>query len=259
VLLHAYLQHARTWDTVAQGLADRFRVLALDQRGFGESEWAADYHELRLVADVAEFVDALELGTFSLIGFSIGGSAAITYAQLYPDRVERLVAFECFTDPDVAEEAPYRQTMLTHLHHLRSLPETFPSLEEAVAAFRPLAPYAAEDELRHWMRGGLKQQPDRRWTWRYDPIFRTPASLPGRLNADPDVLAARMAGVRCATLLMAGEESWMVEPTQRMLTRNPQARMTTVPQAGHWIPLDNPNGFLEVVEPFLTNEGGTGR
>jgi hypothetical protein len=52
VPLHAYLQHARTWDTVARDLADRFRVLVLDQRGFGESAWAADYHELRLVADL---------------------------------------------------------------------------------------------------------------------------------------------------------------------------------------------------------------
>jgi pimeloyl-ACP methyl ester carboxylesterase len=251
VLLHAYLQHARTWDTAATRLADRFRVLALDQRGFGESEWAVDYHELRLVADLAEFVDALGLGTFSLVGFSIGGSAAITYAQLYPDRVERLVAFECFTAPDVAEETPERQIMLAHLHHLRSLPETFPSVEEAVAAFRPLAPHAAEDELRHWMLGGLKQQPDGRWTWRYDPVFRTPASLPGRLNADSAVLAARMAGVRCATLLLAGEESWMVEPTQRIVMRNPRAHVITVPQAGHWVPLDNPSGFLGAVSQFL--------
>jgi pimeloyl-ACP methyl ester carboxylesterase len=254
VLLHAYLQHARTWDTVATGLADRFRVLALDQRGFGESEWAADYHELRLVADLAEFVDALGLGTVSLVGFSIGSSAAITYAQLYPDRVQRLVAFECFTDPDVAEEAPYRHTMLAHLSRLRSLPETFAAPEEAVGAFQPLAPYAAEDELRHWMLDGLKQQPDGHWTWRYDPVFRTPASLPGRLNTDPAVLAARMAGVRCATLLLAGEESWMVEPTQRMLTRNPQARIITVPRAGHWVPLDNPGGFLAVVRGFLSEE-----
>ncbi|HYI24576.1 MAG TPA: alpha/beta fold hydrolase, partial [Thermomicrobiales bacterium] len=55
VLLHAYLQHARTWDTVARALADRFRVLALDQRGHGKSAWAADYHELRLVGDLAGF------------------------------------------------------------------------------------------------------------------------------------------------------------------------------------------------------------
>src|SRR5918995_774439 len=237
VLLHAYLQHARTWDTVAQGLADSFRVLALDQRGFGESEWAADYHELRLVADLAEFVDALGLRTCSLIGFSIGGSVAITYAQLYPDRVERLVAFECFTDPDVAEEAPERQTMLAHLNLLRSLPETFPNLEETVAAFRPLAPYASEEELRHWMEGGLERGTDGRLTWRYDPIFRSPAPLPGRLNASPDILARRLTGVTCPTLLLAGEESWMVQPTQRMVTLNPGARMATVPKAGHWVPL----------------------
>src|SRR5215207_2567809 len=71
VLLHAYTQHARTWDTVARGLADRFRVLALDHRGFGESAWAADYHELRLVADLGGFVDALRLATFSTVGFSM--------------------------------------------------------------------------------------------------------------------------------------------------------------------------------------------
>ena len=100
-------------------------MLALDLRGFGESEWAADYHELRLVADVAGFVDTLGLGAFALIGFSIGGSAAITYAQLYPDRVTRLVAFACFTDPDVPDDAPYRQTLLDHLTRLRSFPESF--------------------------------------------------------------------------------------------------------------------------------------
>jgi len=94
VLLHAYLQHARTWDTVAQGLADRFRVLALDQRGFGESAWAADYHELRVVADVAQFVDALGLGAVSLVGFSFGGSAAYAWASL-ADRRRTPIAALC--------------------------------------------------------------------------------------------------------------------------------------------------------------------
>ncbi len=254
VLLHAYTQHARSWDTAARALAERFRVLALDQRGFGESDWAADYHELRLVADLAGFIETLGLASVSLVGFSIGGSAAISYAQLYPDRVERLVAFECFTDPDVSREAPHRHALLAHLNLLRSLPETFETPEDAVAAFRPLAPHAVEDELRHWMLGGLKQEPDGTWIWRYDPILRTPASTPGRLNAAPDVLAKRVSGVACPALLLAGAESWMVEPTRRMVTRNPRARMVTVPQAGHWIPLDNPSGFLEAVRGFLTGD-----
>ena len=74
VLLHGYTSHARSWDTIARRLADRFRVLALDQRGHGESEHAADYDEQRLLEDLAAFVDALGLATFAPVGFSIGGS-----------------------------------------------------------------------------------------------------------------------------------------------------------------------------------------
>ena len=251
LLLHAFSMHARTWDTVARTLADRFRVLALDQRGHGESAWAADYHELRLVGDVAGFIEALGLSPISLVGFSIGGSAACSYAQLYPDRVERLVMMECFTDADEPGDAPYLQAMRTHLQTLRSLPEAFAAPEEAIAAFQSLAPHAPAEELRHWMLGALKQEPDGRWTWRYDPVFRRPAPIPERLNASADVIEQRLAGVTCPTLLVVGADSWMVEPTARAAKKNPRARVATVPQAGHWVPLDNPRGFLDVVSHFL--------
>src|SRR5687767_2722351 len=132
-------------------LAFCFRVLALDQRGFGESEWADDYHEQRLVGDVAAFVDPLDLRSFSLTGLSVGGCAACSYAALHPERVERLVAFECFTEGSEPGDAPYLREMRAHLAHMRTMPETFASSEEAAAAFRPLALYAAEDELLYWM------------------------------------------------------------------------------------------------------------
>ena len=66
VLLHAYTQHAYSWDTVANGSAERFRVPARDQRGRGESDWAADHHELRLVADLAGFLGTLGLATIGV-------------------------------------------------------------------------------------------------------------------------------------------------------------------------------------------------
>ncbi len=91
---------ARSWDTVARGLADRLRVLTLDQRGHGEFDWSTDYHELRFVGDVAAYIDALGLERLSLVGFAIGGSHTCTYALLYPKRVERLVLFECLTAGD---------------------------------------------------------------------------------------------------------------------------------------------------------------
>jgi pimeloyl-ACP methyl ester carboxylesterase len=155
VLLHAFTQHARTWDTVARGLADRFRVLALDQRGHGASAHAADYHELRFVADLAGFADALGLERFAAVGFSIGGNAAGSYAALYPERITRAVLLECFTSGDETGNEPWFRTMRDHLARLRAVPAEVGGPEEAAAAFRPLAPYAEEAELRRWMRDGL--------------------------------------------------------------------------------------------------------
>ena len=251
VLLHAYLQHARTWDTVARGLADRFRVLALDQRGFGETEHAADYHELRFVGDLAGFADALALERFAVVGFSIGGNAAASYAALYPNRVERAVLFECFTSGEETGDEPWLRTMRAHLAALRSLPETVASPEEASAAFRPLAPHADETELRRWVGDGLVEGADGRFSWRSDPVFRVPGP-PGRLVPTMDVLRQRPANVVCPMLFPVGAESWMVEPTARMATVNPRTRMVTIPQADHWVPLDNPGGFLDAVRGFLS-------
>jgi pimeloyl-ACP methyl ester carboxylesterase len=246
VLLHAYTQHARTWDTVARALADRFRVLALDQRGHGESAHAADYGEQRLVDDVEAFVDALEIDRFRAIGFSIGSAAACGFAARHPQRVERLVLMESFTDGDEPEA-------VAHLTTLRGLPESFAAPEEAAAAFRSLAPYATEDELRHWMASGLALDEDGRVRWRYDPVFHQ-YGPPGRLVPAMAVFWERLRQVTCPILLVVGEASWMVEAVRQMAPAYPRARLVIVPQAGHWVPLDNPQAFLGAVESFLTEE-----
>jgi pimeloyl-ACP methyl ester carboxylesterase len=246
VLLHAYLSHARSWDTVARAMADRFRVLALDQRGHGESDWADDYHEQRLVDDLAAFVEALGLAPVSLVGFSIGGSAACGYAARFPDRVERLVVLECVTDPEVDDDP----VMRAHLATLRSLPDSFEVPDEAVALFRPLAPHAPEGELHHWMRCGLVQRPDARWGCRCDPSLRR-MGTPSRLNAEPQVFAERLAQVTCPVLIVVGAESFALQPSERLAASLPRIRLEQVPRAGHWVPLDNPTGFLDVVGPFL--------
>ena len=249
LLLHAYSSHARSWDTVARSLADRYRVLALDQRGHGESDWSSDYHELRFVGDLGAFVDALGLDTLALVGFSIGGSHACTYALLYPERVSRLVLLECFTAGDEQGDAAWIDAMRAHMHRLRTLPA---DPEEASAAFRPLAPYATEDERRRWLLDGLIQASDGQWRWRFDPAFLAPGPV-GRLKPPEAVLWDRVARLSCPTLLIVGADSWMVEPTRQVATLNPRARVEVIPAAGHWAPLDNPTGFVSAVDGFLAD------
>src|SRR5215208_2419535 len=89
VCLHGFTGHARTWDTFAKAMLQDYRVLALDQRGHGETEWATDYHPLRRVEDLAAFVDALGLDKFALLGLSMGGRCAFQYAARFPDKLDR--------------------------------------------------------------------------------------------------------------------------------------------------------------------------
>jgi pimeloyl-ACP methyl ester carboxylesterase len=121
-------------------------------------------------------------------------------------------------------------------------------------ACRPLAPHAPEDELRHWMTSAFALGTDGRWRWRFDPVFRVPGP-PGRLNAEPDVFTERLANVTCPTLLMVEAESILLASAERMAVALSRTRLERLPNAGHWAPLDNPRGFLELVDRFLIADG----
>jgi esterase len=91
VLLHALGEDASDWDEVAAALSNRYRVLALDQRGHGQSEYTARYSFELMRDDLRDFVDALGLEQFSLMGHSMGGLVALLFAEEHPERVQRLV------------------------------------------------------------------------------------------------------------------------------------------------------------------------
>src|SRR5262249_4461777 len=93
VMLHGVTGHARSWDDEAAALADRYRVLALDQRGHGDSDPSpdVDYTIASIAGDLAAFADALSLPAFVLVGLSLGGRVGIQYAGTSAARVRKLV------------------------------------------------------------------------------------------------------------------------------------------------------------------------
>ena len=94
--LHGAGAHAHWFDFVAPSLVADYHVLALDQRGHGDSTWAnpPDYSYERYAADLAEVVDRLDLHDFTLIGHSLGGIVSLLYAATHPGRVRRLVVVD---------------------------------------------------------------------------------------------------------------------------------------------------------------------
>ena len=166
LLLHGVTGHARTWDDEAAGLAARYRVLALDQRGHGDSDPSpnADYTVATMSADVAAFADALGLSRFSIVGLSMGGRVAIGFAGQAPARVERLVIVDI--GPEISEAGMLRVGTL-----MARSPELFPSLEHALAFHRLTNPLYSEAMLRHRVQHGTRPV-EGGLTWKYDRGLR---------------------------------------------------------------------------------------
>ena len=94
VLLHGFPESHRTWREVAPALAEEFRVIAPDQRGFAASdkpEGVDAYRPERAVEDLIALADALEIGRFTLVGHDWGGAIAWLAALRHPGRIRRLV------------------------------------------------------------------------------------------------------------------------------------------------------------------------
>ncbi|MFD6209414.1 alpha/beta fold hydrolase [Peribacillus sp. NPDC060253] len=91
VALHALGKDSESWDQVAAVLGEKYRVLALDQRGHGGSARAGTYTFELMCDDLLQFADAMNLERFTLIGHSMGGTVAYLFSETFPSRVERLI------------------------------------------------------------------------------------------------------------------------------------------------------------------------
>ena len=245
VLLHGFGSHARSWDHVALALTDRFRVLALDQRGHGDSDRArdGDYTVKSMVGDLEAFADALCPGRFSLVGLSMGGRISIAYTASHLRRVARLALVDI--GPEIAPEglARIRTTV-------SNAPEELKSEEQAYRLLRAAAPRYSEPLLRHRLKHSFNRLPNGKLTWKYDKVLRDQTRERTRdiPNLWPD-----LARITRPTLIVRGAESDVLSSdiAKRMLETLKDGRLVEVPDAGHTVPGDQPKAFIKVVRAFL--------
>jgi esterase len=244
VLLHGFTGHARSWDVFAAAMTDRYRVLALDQRGHGETGWAAaDQYGVDTMADDLEaFVAALGLTRIALLGLSMGGLVAIEYAGRRPKALAACVIVDIGPEIDRSGSSRIQSGVQAS--------DVFASREDAFAVAR--ADNSRPPEALHRQRSdaGLMRTEDGRWTYRYDRALRSPGKL--RLR-DSETAWRSCANIEAPTQIVRGALSDILSPqiAERMIRTIPDARLATVSNAGHGVPYDAPEEFLATVRAFL--------
>lgn len=244
LLLHGGAQTAHMWDFFALALRDSYHIVALDQRGHGDSSWAedGDYTTEAHTADIAAVTDAIAFDKFVLIGLSMGGRNSYSFTARHPQKVGALVIVD--VGPEVAVKGSKR------IQEFLQDSEVFESLDWLVERVKRYNPHRAEEQIRGSLANNLKQLPDGRWTWKHDRRRGIRRDRGGEITqqAWEDVKK-----IRCPTLIVRGAESDIFKPTtaKKMLAAIPGSKLTVVAKAGHLVPGDNPVEFEKAVREFL--------
>jgi pimeloyl-ACP methyl ester carboxylesterase len=249
LFLHGGGLNAHTWDVVAVMLRERYRCIALDQRGHGDSEWspALDYGVESQREDVAGFIEALGLVNPVLVGQSMGGLNALAYATRHHARMTGLVVVD--VGPEINAAGAERIRDFSSTPELDSL-DAF--LELAVK-FNPLRDPAV---LRRSLFYNLRQTPAGKWSLKHDQRRSSPAAA--ELTAAQRArLATEISRIECPMLIVRGGVSDVLtdDAAERFARSLPKARWVRVENAGHNVQGDNPAGLLDAMRPFLSDIG----
>ena len=245
VLLHGFAQTSHAWDLITLGLADRFHLISLDQRGHGDSEWApdGDYSLETQQNDLDEFIKSLGVSGINLVGLSMGGRNAYVFASRNPHLISNLVVVD--TGPSGMRSGRSR------IRNFVTMPDELDTFEEFVDRVHSYVPHRSLEQISNSLLNNIRQMENGKWTWKYDRLLRDPNYR--RQTASQDQLWAYWESVQCPSLIIRGGNSDVLanETVAEMTSRNPFSESAVVLESGHLVPGDNPAGFLRVIRPWL--------
>lgn len=247
VMLHGFGVSGHMFDEFAERMQDRFRLVALDQRGHGDSDWSTDgdYSRQAFVDDLEAFREALGLKTFVLVGHSMGGLNAVAYTVQHPERVRALVLVD--VGPEAAKEG------VDNIVRFTRGPDEL-EFDEFVQMAHQFNPRRTIENIQERMRHRLRPLEHGKWTWKFDRRFREPESgLTVGSDLSNDESWQLFRSVQAPTLLVRGSESDVLtqDVAERAASEMSGCRLVVVAGAGHSVPGDNPEGFTQAVETFL--------
>lgn len=238
MLVHGFTGHAHWWSYLAPFFTDRYRVLAVDLPGMGDSEALAEYTESCFAEALLAIVDQHQLDTVTLVAHSFGGGQAIRAMAMQPDAFAHGIIVDSYITLPPEPAPPLMQPRQQHRYRQ--------SQDQCITEFRLRPPQPSEQPaILHYVAFHSCQQDSEGWRWKFDPGLRNLGEARG-----PDLLNA----VTTPVDFIYGEHSMfnVDNKPQRVLQHFPQAgQLIIIPDAYHHLMIDHPLQLVEGINRLL--------
>lgn len=234
VFLHYYGGSSRTWKYVTAPLAKTYRTIAIDQRGWGESDAPIRGYSLADHADDAiGVIDALGLRRYVLVGHSMGGKVAQLLASRRPKGLVGLVLVSSSMPTPLMLPAAMQEAILTAY-------STRQTVEMAIDQNLTAKPLTLEDR-EQVIADSLRGAPPAKQAW---PV-----------SSSQEDISEQVKAINVPTLIIACELDKVdtVEITRlEIVPRITNANLEIVAGTGHLSPLESPTELVRLIDQFAT-------
>ncbi len=237
VILHGIFGTSDNWQTFGKALAERHRVILVDQRNHGQSPHSAEFNYPAMADDLKYLLEEEQLTRPVVLGHSMGGKTAMFFAVQNPKLLSKLI---------VVDMAPrvypvHHQTILDAFAAVKI--NQIQSRQEAEDQMKPLV---SERGVRQFLLKNL-QRTDDGFSWKLNlPVIRDNIEAVGAAVPDD-------SPVEVPALFVRGANSDYITSEDETLVKRifPYAQVETVKSAGHWVHAEQPEALLKVVTNFL--------
>jgi pimeloyl-ACP methyl ester carboxylesterase len=236
MILHGLFGFSDNWQTHAKKFSEYYRVVLVDLRNHGRSDWSDEFSYQIMADDVKELCDDLNLSEFILMGHSMGGKVAINFAQKHEELLEKLIV----VDMGVKGYPMHHDHILEGIHAV-----TLENVAARREAENEMTPFIESNGIRQFLLKNLywKEKGQLGWRMNVEVLEREMPNILGQMSTDE---------VLTPTLFIRGELSNYIldEDIESLEEQFPDSELKTIADAGHWVHAESPDEFSDTVLSF---------
>jgi len=241
IILHGLFGMSDNWTSHARRLATYFSVYTLDQRNHGRSGWHSDFNYRVMADDLLQFMKCESIEDCFLLGHSMGGKTAMTFALEFPEKVSKLIIADISPDAYNNRHDILIDAMLSvDLADKKSRSEVEAVLQKTIV----------DERIRHFLLKNLY--------WKDRTILAWKANLDVILQNLHEVfkeIESASSFLKPSLFIRGGNSHYILDNHIPGINRLfPGSVIETIEGASHWLHAEKPDEFLSLVYSFLARD-----